>query len=475
MKRMSMKYLTALVLVLVLLCTQCLACSGGPDSPENGRSPDSSKLESGSGTQESGAPEESDALRVLVDIEFSSPWMNSPSESMGKRLVDNLKLSGERVELGQVEFEYLPKEGADRAAALTRTRTEIMSGKGPDLFLCGCTNPQIDEQPLFRFPDQVMKQGLFLPLDEYFDKARFTDFDKLLPIAMEAGRNEEGQLLAPLAFTMPITVFRKSEVQHEHSRTMTRAQQLAGDDAMRLSAAAEPTDCLYRSAGFRELADYESETLCFSEEELGEYLEECSRLFSEQDELDAPDCFTTGLSVNFIDVPGADVVYFDSSHHGGLRSTDSFTMTPIYSNEGGYGAYITSFAAINRNTQKPEEAFLLLDYLLSPTGARSELYGRLLDRVGMPVHMDLGEMGAPVAAVEGGVWWMSDENYQEYCSLRNNISAIRFSTPFELEIRKAYWEIDSIAWKRSQGEKTDSAEKILADAYRTMKMELAES
>lgn len=476
MKKMSMKHLTALVLILILLCTQCLACSGGPDSQESGQSPSGSGPEFGSGAQESGsAPEESGALRVLVDIEFSSPWANSPAEGMGKRLVDNLKLSGERVELGQVEFEYLPKEGENRAAALTRTRTEIMSGKGPDLFLCGCTNPQIDEQPLFRFPDQAMGQGLFLPLDAYFAQARFTDFDKLLPIAMEAGRNEEGQLLAPLAFTMPITVFRKSEVQHEHSRTMTRAQQLAGDDAMRLSAAAGPANCLYRSAGFRTLADYESETLCFSQEELGAYLEECRRVSSEQAGPDAPDRFATGLCVNFIDVPDSNVTYLDSGHHGGLRSTDAFTMVPIYSNEGGYAAYITSFAAINRNTQKPEEAFLLLDYLLSPAGARSELYGRLLDQVGMPVRMDLGEMGAPVAAVAGGVWWMSDENYQEYCGLRDNISAIRFSTPFELEIRKAYWDIDSIAWKRSQGEKTDSAEKILADAYRTMKMELAES
>lgn len=471
MKNLSIEKLAALFLVLALLCALFLACESGDSVPEES----TPLLESSAPESSSSLNPESASLRVLVDIEFSSPWANSPAEGMGKRLVDNLKLSGEKVDLGPVEFEYLPKEGEAREAALTHMRTEIMSGKGPDLFICGCTNPQIDEQPLFRFPDQVMKQHLFLPLDEYFASAQFTDLDKLLPIAMEAGRNEEGQQLVPLAFTMPITVFRKSEVQHEHSKTMTRAEQLAGDDAMKLSAAAEPANCLYRSAGFRELADYESETLCFSEEELGAYLEECGRLFSEQDGLDAPDCFTTGLCANFIDVPGAEVMYFDSSHHGGLRSTDTFTMVPVYSNEGGYIAYITSFAAINRNTEKPEEAFLLLDYLLSPAGARSELYGRLLDQVGMPVHMDLGEMGASVAAVAGGVWWMSDENYAEYCSLRDNISAMRFSTPFELEIRKAYWDIDSIAWKRSQGEKTDSAENIIADTYRTMKMELAES
>ena len=84
-------------------------------------------------------------------------------------------------------------------------------------------------------------------------------------------------------------------------------------------------------------------------------------------------------------------------------------------------------------------------------------------------------MGGAVAMAAGGAWWMSDENYQEYCSLRDNIAAMRFSTPLERHITQALWDIDSIEWKRSQGEKTDSEEKIIANAYRTMKMELGES
>ena len=82
-----------------------------------------------------------------------------------------------------------------------------------------------------------------------------------------------------------------------------------------------------------------------------------------------PEHFTTGLCVNFINLPDANVTYYDSSHHGSLRADDVFTMVPAYSSQGGYGAYITSFAAINRNTDKPEEAFLLLDYLRGPFGA----------------------------------------------------------------------------------------------------------
>lgn len=456
----------ALVLTLVLLS----ACTTQPvQESKNGSSvSDGGAAQRGEDTVADGEP-----LRVLIDAKYAGVVEGVTLDNLGERLVSNVKLSGGK--LGEVEFEYLPKEEEERAAALTHMRTEIMSGNGPDLFICACTKPQEDSQPLFRFPNQQMEQKLFLPLDDYFSSAQFTDFDKLLPIAMEAGRNEEGQQVVPLAFTMPITVFRKSDVQHEHSKEMTRAEQLAGGAAMRLSAAVTDPSSRFRSAGFRELANYEDETLCFSEKDLLSYLVEYSELFDEQEDLETPDFFSTDLSVNMINTPGASVMYYDNNHHGGLRSSDAFSLVPVYSNEGGYTAYITSFAAINRNTEKPEEAFLLLDYLLSPDGAQSDLYSVLVSFVGMPVHMDLGAEEFPIGGLEGAKWYFSQENYEEYCDLRDNISSIRFSTPLEQHIVHAFWEVDDGRQPMSQGKPTSKQEKAVADAYRVMKMELAES
>ncbi len=209
MKKRAISRLTALILALTLLCTLCILCPGceqsGP-APERSAAPEP---ESSAQPAEPGPAGEPDTLQVLIDVEFSSPFVTPLAEGMGNRLVDNLKLAGGKI--GEVEFAYLPKEGADREAALTRMRTEIMSGQGPDLFICGCTNPQAEEEPLFRFPMQAMENQLFLPLDEFFASAQFTEYEKLLPMAMEAGRNQEGQQLVPLAFTLPVTVFRKEE------------------------------------------------------------------------------------------------------------------------------------------------------------------------------------------------------------------------------------------------------------------------
>lgn len=434
----------------------------------NSKNPGST-IDSGTSKSDSSA---SEPLRVLIDVEFATSYMDPHVNTAMSSLLTNLKLSGG--DIGEVEFEYLPKDGEDRAAALTHIQTEVMTEKGPDLFICACSRPQKEEQALFRFPTQIMDRKLFLPLDGLIEDAKFTDFDRLAPIIMDQGRNDEGQQIIPLAFTMPMTVFRKSDVQHEHSKTMTRADMLSGNNYLLKSAIVEGTSA-FISTGFKELANYEDETLSFSEEELLDYLMKYYELSYSEDQPEVPDHFTTDLATGFIDSIATDNMHMDKEHHGGLRNNDEFTMVPVYANDGGYVAYITSFAAINRNTKKPQEAFLLLDYLLSPSGARSELYGYLTYYIGMPVNMDVGTRETPISDVVGAPWCLSEENYQEYCRLRDNISAARFSTPLEDEIMEAYLDIGRSYYKKSQGESAEEPEKIISDAYRVMKMELAES
>lgn len=446
--------LTVLLTIVCLLATILPACKSGGES-------------SVSTAEAAGEP-----LRVLVDVEFASSYIDPAVDAAGSSLISNIKLSGGKI--GEVQFEYLPQEGEARAAALTHMQTEVMTGKGPDLFICACSRPGSEENALFRFPTQVMDRKLFLPLDELIAEAKFTDFDRLAPMIMEQGRNEEGQQLVPLAFTVPMTVFRKSEVKHEHSKTMTRADMLAGEDYLRESAVVTSMTA-FMSTGFKELADYENETLCFSEEELREYLMDYYELSYSEDRPEVPAYYTSDLAVDFIESINGDIFYGQDDLHFGLRREDELTLVPVYSKDGGYVAYITSFAAINRNTKKAKEAFALLDYLLSSYGARSELYGCLTHLVGMPVNMDLGTADAPISTASGYPWALTDENYQEYCSLRDNISDARFSTPLEVEITEAYADIGRSEYKKSQGEPAEEPEKIIADAYRVMKMELAES
>lgn len=140
-----------------------------------------------------------------------------------------------------------------------------------------------------------------------------------------------------------------------------------------------------------------------------------------------------------------------------------YTAIPPYNLQGGVTASVTTFAAINRNTQNPETAFLLLDVLLSKeTQQNAGLYGSM---EGMPSHMDLGQSSEKAKSSEG-VWYMSEGNYKNYLELRDKINVVKFRTPLDNCL-------DNIQ-TRSVLEDTP-IERIVHEEYTTMKMMLEES
>lgn len=206
-----MKRFFALVFSL-LLCTLGSGCAG-----EKGGKP--------SAVSSEGAK----PLRVLIDIAYTdSEAANSlkqyPVEKSYRSFEEALEEKGG---IADVAVETLPGVGKDmteREARLTNLRTEIMAGAGPDVYIC----PTQNDYQVFPYPRQAIEQELFLALDDYLPKAQFTDMGAFLPVLAEAGQYEGKQYLLPLAFTLPVTLFRESEVQHELSDAMTWEDMLQG-------------------------------------------------------------------------------------------------------------------------------------------------------------------------------------------------------------------------------------------------------
>ena len=132
-------------------------------------------------------PETTEPLRVFIDVEFGSHVFTPIEQFLDEYEVEQKKGSTTTsykkfqdviTELGgpeDIELELAPKCGNERDIFLTALRTEMMSGKGPDLFitLSGYGNhwddPSLTEMcrtySLFQFPQQAMKRNMFLPLD----------------------------------------------------------------------------------------------------------------------------------------------------------------------------------------------------------------------------------------------------------------------------------------------------------------------
>ena len=137
-------------------------------------------------------------LRICVDLSFGGPI----EAGIDKMFYDIFGVLQSYEKIGEYEVEYIPAEGPERETALDRIRTEIMSRKGPDVFILSCIREDFvnaHQEALFPSPEKAMESDLFLPLDEYIENnAAYGEWDQFTEKILDAGKNKEGQQIIPI-------------------------------------------------------------------------------------------------------------------------------------------------------------------------------------------------------------------------------------------------------------------------------------
>lgn len=384
----------------------------------------------------------SESLRIIVDLgSTGTSYVEAALTDLKSSVVYTAGIPEE-----DFVFECLPTEGPERRTAIDRIRTEIMSGEGPDLFIVQCRS-SLWEPLLFEMPEKFMELGFFLPLDEYIENAEYAEWDKFTPTIMDAGRNEEGQLLVPLAYELQAAMYRKNDVTH--TPTNMTWEELKNEEALRdavqrLGAGLPPTGPWNGSYDFPidgilgTLADYQSEELLFTEEELLLYATEICEItkYYEDNKLyEVPYCTKSSLGVGFNStgegawVEGRNLV---GNLLNGITEHDALTLVPLYSDDGGCTALVSSFAAINRNTDRPEDAFKVLDLLMSTSyQCNSVLFRDFIFKgyfePGIPVHSELMSEQFVVRGTEAHNLWFSltPENFEAVSAVREQITGVQ--------------------------------------------------
>ncbi|MBP3704977.1 MAG: extracellular solute-binding protein, partial [Clostridia bacterium] len=422
---------------------------------------------------------QTETLRILVDMSYATGVEVSAVESAMYDLEFSL---GEYDGIENIEFEYLPKEGAERETMLDRIRVEIMSGGGPDVFIVYCAGGTVSipyGEALFQQPEKAMQNGLFLPLDEYMENhTQYTEWDKLTETVLAAGRTEEGQLLIPLVYTVPVLMYNAEDFEHTPSAEMT-LQDMLSDEAL-YDAAARLGDGLgMRDPQFEsqalwclteymlgDLADYEAEKLAFTEEEL---LQCVDLIFALQEYTQESDPYSEeGWNENSLGIgmncDGCELAY----ELNGIKETEDFSVVPQYSDDGGTTAMILAYTAVNRSTQRPEDAFAVVDRLLKKeTQQKSQVYLDLIymNHVScMPMHEEVGLENCPVALNA----WFSAENLQAVSAVRDSITNVQFAGQFSIVLQEMMRECYDA--RRTGGDYT----KIVSEAYRTLDLMVGE-
>lgn len=448
------------------------------------------------GSSQGGEGSSQEPLRVCADLMVGGFAIPDGSETSTKQLVEgifsDLKLYGGPED---VEVELIPGEGAARASALTRIRTEIMSGGGPDVFVCNCVSPSgfyaNEGQALFPLPQKSMESGIFLPLDDYIPTAQYMEWDKLNQTVMEAGKTDEGQMLLPLAYTFPLTIFRAEDVPLPDSAT-TWEDVVSGNnpalsatsrwayDASMFPAFSFSSPAVYSALPLGELADYKTDSLTMTQEELTEEVAAIASLASrlENGMIEPPAHFydkspaITFSSLNPLNPEATQGIY----------RNENLTFVPLYQKEGGAAVYIRAFAGINRNTKRPQDAFFLLDRLLSQdVQEHANLYKSFWTDT-LPVlegHTRLKK----------NFDYENGENFDAFLAAHAQIAKAKFSTELDQILCDVVTECASYSHVDWQNEKStavtteappteidrEKIESVVAEAYQKMKMMLAEA
>lgn len=356
----------------------------------------------------------------------------------------------------QITLETVPRTEPERSNYLNHMRTELLAGKGPDLFIVNLERSALDISdsgdlldPLFPFPEKSMKNRLFLPLDEYMETAE-TDFSKFLPALMEACRNDEGQQLIPLTYNFDCGVFksRASDIPKVGSR-----EDMLGSVEPALEFYAGTEGGVLPLDYFGIPADYEEEALSFTEDELFEqamlWNEHFRKLRSgEYDSVMEKNSISTGPFIR-------------GMGDNAIDSADAFV--PARNRDGGVTANVGT-AAINRNSSYPELAFGIIDRLAGESAMREQfIYGY---GGGIPANTELGGPDKPLQWLP-----LDQEAYEVYRETIEQVTVIK--VPSKLE-QPVYEEVYLPCVRQEIGDEKDIRAAVHR-AYMTMQMMLAES
>lgn len=260
--------------------------------------------------------------------------------------------------------EVLPSDRTEREAAVKRLKVEVMSGKGPDVFLLSCPEPagvkegttdegQSPDVQLFPSPEASMRNGIFLPLDSWIAKSKVLHTENFVQPVLQAGRTDEGQQLLPLRYTFPAVAVLQSAMADPQLQLTSWQDILAcRDPAVRAAFHTLAVTTDFSTCVFPTFADYRSEKIAVTQEMFVQRALEWGELRLEK-------------------VQGA--VQGSTMHDGmlnlqGLKQLEEakspYALLPLSNTAGAITAKITSYVAISRRSAHPQEAFAFVETLL---------------------------------------------------------------------------------------------------------------
>ena len=289
------------------------------------------------------------------------------------------------------EFELLPADKDAREPVLQRIRTEIMAGKGPDLYLLPSTtnnpNPELQAyynsdsfdnfylESLFVDVNQAMHSGKFFDISPYYDGDTALDKDGLNQSVMDGGCVESARYVLPIKYTVPIVygyvpALEKAGLSIDALSTTTETyfSTLAahGD-----SAFCPGLQSTFFSA-FSQLYDYEKEQVAVNLDSMVSFLKAYQDYELYANGTLPPMELLHHSSQDVSAVSEEAPMIADELNETTLQMVvnaklrgDEMAMIPLNTSDGTLAAKVTYWSAVGAACQHPQEAYDFLTQFLS--------------------------------------------------------------------------------------------------------------
>lgn len=218
-------------------------------------------------------PDEPVTLRLVVEEQWQEL---SAAEVMIGNVIAEYEKDHPNV---TIEVEEIPLEanGDDREMVLDRLRTEIMAGRGPDVYLLPTW---LTGGALFPDVNLAMRNGLFADLSRYYDADKELNTAGLRTVVMDAGVVDGHRYTLPLRYDFPVAYIEKGRFEEAGLRTEVFSKGIT-DVLDTIVATGNPeiaaqAHFILGNNGFNffpELIDYEQQKVLLDKEELTSVLE----------------------------------------------------------------------------------------------------------------------------------------------------------------------------------------------------------
>ena len=342
-------------------------------------------------------------IRVLSNADTA---MSSPSSAYGmdyeiRRLINEYEKTHENV---TIELEFLPALGEERETRITELRTEILAGRGPDVYLM---SPYKLEQLGFNsyqtqldaglFPDvaQSMYNGVFYDISSFYDADTELKVDELAPGVMEAGKIDDARYVLPLRYTYPVVFAERNALDSSGMDVENMKSNLSGffeelinhaNTASWFNGASQVVMTLDPFYLIPRLIDYENGDVLLTDEELVDFTRRCWEITDKSELIIAMPGVSSYVQMGWFPLSTPELDDGEAGVWASMRaplciggSSTAFSacamakvegvdmeLFPLRALDGSLVAEITWWGAVGAGCEHPETAYDFLRLMLLP-------------------------------------------------------------------------------------------------------------